>query len=88
MTTAMAYDRLPAGRGPLCPACDFGELRPYKIEVSMQPWQGVTYLSGWVLVCKGRKAGDLVVRDFAPCGFSLPVQAMRMTACHSPCSCL
>jgi hypothetical protein len=45
-----------AGR-PLCPACKFGHLHPFEVQIGLcrEPsgWHGVRYLTGWVAVCVG-----------------------------------
>lgn len=42
---------------PLCPACKFGRLHPYRVEMSLSDhphgWHGANYLEGWVAVCVG-----------------------------------
>jgi hypothetical protein len=42
---------------PLCPACGFGHLHPYRVQISLSHhpggWQGANYLTGWVAVCVG-----------------------------------
>lgn len=82
-TTAVPSDYLAkAARGgsdgrPLCPACSYGRLHPYKVTIGLQVvhgWSGADYLTGWVAVCQGAKAGEnFIVADQPPCGFTLPM---------------
>lgn len=67
---------------PLCPSqtpdgpC-MGRLHPFHVEITLGGFHGQDYADGWVLVCVGQKAGDLLERDAPPCGFSMPVTPRR-----------
>lgn len=78
-TSAVPHDLLQRTAGghyspPLCPACVGGRLHPYVVEffLGYPGFHGAQWLSGWVAVCKGGKAGEHFLEvDVPACGFSM-----------------
>lgn len=63
---------------PLCPACKYGRLHPYVVEIRLStpasgPVEGSDYLTGWVAICVGNKNNQEVDEQTGPCGFSMPM---------------
>lgn len=67
-------------RRALCPSCIGGRLHPYKIQIDLGGFEGISHLTGWVAVCAGSRAdlGESQV-DLPACGFSTPLTPDRAT---------
>lgn len=54
------------GKLPACPSCTTGSLFPFKVEIDLGGFGGMSHGVGWGVRCFGREHA-------ASCGFTMPI---------------
>lgn len=59
---AVSYDLVPEDSRPRCMICMHGRMNPYHFSMSAGGYEGIDYLTGWIIRC-----------DWDQCKFTVPM---------------